>query len=77
MMAVTITEAALGIEDLLAVAGGARVELGEGVGSRIAAGRAVVDRALDAGDAVYGLTTQTVTTTPQCTHNHLYARPFL
>jgi hypothetical protein len=29
MMAVTITEAALGIEDLLAVAGGARVELGE------------------------------------------------
>ena len=58
MMTVTIAEAALGIEDLLAVAGGARVELGEGVGARIAAGRAVVDRALDAGDAVYGLTTQ-------------------
>jgi histidine ammonia-lyase len=58
MTTVTITEAALGIEDLLAVADGALVQLGEGVRARIARGRAVVDRALDAGDAVYGLTTQ-------------------
>jgi histidine ammonia-lyase len=58
MTTVTITEAALGIEDLLAVVGGAPVELDERVRTRIAAGRAVVDRALDAGEAVYGLTTQ-------------------
>lgn len=58
MTTVTITEAALAIEDLLAVVGGARVELDDGVRTRIAAGRAVVDRALDAGEAVYGLTTQ-------------------
>jgi histidine ammonia-lyase len=58
MTTVTITEAGLGIEDLLAVAGGARVELDDGVRARIAASRAVVDRALDAGEAVYGLTTQ-------------------
>lgn len=58
MTTVTITEAALGIEDLLAVVGGARVELDDRVRTRIAASRAVVDRALDAGEAVYGLTTQ-------------------
>jgi histidine ammonia-lyase len=58
MTTVTITEAGMGIEDLLAVAGGARVELAGGVRALIAGGRAVVDRALAAGDAVYGLTTQ-------------------
>ena len=58
MTTVTITEAALGIGDLLAVAGGARVELDDGTRARIAASRAVVDRALTAGEAVYGLTTQ-------------------
>lgn len=58
MATVTITDAPLGIEDLLAVADGARVELDDGTRARIAAGRAVVDRALAAGEAVYGLTTQ-------------------
>jgi histidine ammonia-lyase len=58
MTTVTITEAALAFEDLLAVAGGARVELDDGVRARIAGARAMVDRALDAGEAVYGLTTQ-------------------
>jgi histidine ammonia-lyase len=58
MTSVTITEAPLAVEDLLVVADGARVELGAGVRARIAASRAVVDRALAAGEAVYGLTTQ-------------------
>jgi histidine ammonia-lyase len=58
MMTVTITEAPLAIEDLLAVVGGARVELDDGTRVRIAAGRSVVDRALADGEAVYGLTTQ-------------------
>ena len=46
MTTVTITEAPLAIEDLLAVVDGARVELDEATRARIAAGRAVVDRAL-------------------------------
>jgi len=58
MTTVTITEAALGIEDLLAVVGGARVELDDRIRTRIGVGRAVVDRALAAGETVYGLTTQ-------------------
>jgi histidine ammonia-lyase len=58
MTTVTITEAPLAIEDLLAVTGGARVELDAGTRARIAAGRALVDRALADGEAVYGLTTQ-------------------
>ncbi|HEX7267242.1 MAG TPA: aromatic amino acid lyase, partial [Streptosporangiaceae bacterium] len=58
MTTVTITEAPLAIEDLLAVVGGARVELDGGTRARIAASRAVVDRALAGGEAVYGLTTQ-------------------
>jgi hypothetical protein len=40
MTTVTITEAPLAIEDLLAVAGGARVELDGGTRARIAASRA-------------------------------------
>jgi hypothetical protein len=39
MTTVTITEAPLGIEDLLAVTGGARVELDDGTRARIAASR--------------------------------------
>lgn len=58
MTTVTITEAPLTIEDLLALVDGARVELDDGVRATIAASRAVVERALTAGDAVYGLTTQ-------------------
>ncbi|GAA4287649.1 aromatic amino acid ammonia-lyase [Georgenia daeguensis] len=58
MAVVTITESPLSIEQLLAVVRGARVELDDGARGRIAAGRAVVEKALDAGDAVYGLTTQ-------------------
>src|SRR2546430_16961714 len=58
MTTVTITEAPLAIEDLLAVVGGARVELDDGTRARIAASRAMVDRAVADGEAVYGLTTQ-------------------
>jgi histidine ammonia-lyase len=58
MTTVMITAAPLAIEDLLAVADGAQVELDDGARAKIAASRAVVDRALSAGDAVYGLTTQ-------------------
>lgn len=54
----TINSAALTIDDVAAVAAGARVGLGPDAYDRIAAARAVVDRALEAGDAVYGLTTQ-------------------
>ena len=58
MTTVMITEVPLAIEDLLAVVDGAQVELDDGARAKIAAGRAVVDRALTAGEAVYGLTTQ-------------------
>jgi len=58
MTTMTITEAPLAVEDLLAVVDGARVELDDGARARIAASRAVVDRALTGGEAVYGLTTQ-------------------
>jgi histidine ammonia-lyase len=58
MTTITITEAPLALDDLLAVIDGAQVGLGESARVRIAAGRAVVDRTLAAGEAVYGLTTQ-------------------
>ena len=58
MSTVTITEEPLGLENLLAIVDGARVELTDGVRSAMAASRAVVDRALANSDAVYGLTTQ-------------------
>lgn len=58
MRTVTISEAPLAVEDLLAVVDGARVELDQPVRARIAAGRTLVDRALTADDEVYGLTTQ-------------------
>ena len=58
MSTVTITDAPLSIEELLAVADGAPVELAPAARAAIQAGRAVVDKALASGDAVYGLTTQ-------------------
>ena len=58
MSTVTITEEPLGLDSLLAIVDGARVELTDGVRTAIAASRAVVDRALANSDAVYGLTTQ-------------------
>jgi histidine ammonia-lyase len=56
MGTVTITEQPLALEDLLAIVGGARVELADGVRTAIMASRAVVDHALASNDAVYGLT---------------------
>ena len=58
MSTVTITEEPLRLEDLLAIVAGARVELADGVRSKIATSRAVVDRALASNEAVYGMTTQ-------------------
>jgi histidine ammonia-lyase len=58
MTTVRITAAPMPVEDLLAVVDGARVELDGPARERIAAARAVVDEALAAGSAVYGLTTQ-------------------
>jgi histidine ammonia-lyase len=58
MSTVTITENALALEDLLAIVDGAEVELADSARATIAAGRAVVDRALAGNEAVYGLTTQ-------------------
>jgi histidine ammonia-lyase len=52
-----ITDEPLSIEGLLAVVAGARVELGAAARTRIEAGRAVVERVLASGEAVYGLTT--------------------
>jgi histidine ammonia-lyase len=57
MKAVIITEAPLVVEELVDVVGGAQVELGPEALARIRASRAVVDRALGSGDAIYGLTT--------------------
>jgi histidine ammonia-lyase len=57
MKAVIITEAPLVIEELVDVVHGAQVELGPEALTRIRASRAVVDRALGSGDAIYGLTT--------------------
>jgi histidine ammonia-lyase len=58
MDTVRIGTAALSVEDLVAVVDGARVELDDSALTAMAAARAVVDRALAAGTAVYGLTTQ-------------------
>lgn len=58
MTIVMITEAPLALEKLLAVIDGARVEIDHGVRAKIAASRAVVDRSLAVGEAVYGLTTR-------------------
>ncbi|HEY5186099.1 MAG TPA: aromatic amino acid lyase, partial [Actinomycetes bacterium] len=58
MASVRISEGPLGIDELLAVVDGSPVELDASVRARIAASRDLVDRALAAGGAVYGLTTQ-------------------
>ena len=57
MRVVTITSAPLGLEDLLAVGGGARVGLDDDVRATIAASRAVIDRMLEGNEPVYGLNT--------------------
>jgi histidine ammonia-lyase len=54
---VTVDEAPLTIEELLAVVQGAQVALGPAARSRIHASRAVVDHALATGEPVYGVTT--------------------
>jgi histidine ammonia-lyase len=58
MNPVTISTAWKSIEELLAIVDGARVELADDAHERIAASRAVVDRVLSSGEAVYGLNTQ-------------------
>ncbi len=58
MTTVRIGAAPLSVDDLLAVVDGARVVLERPARDRIAAARAVVDEALAAGSAVYGLTTR-------------------
>jgi histidine ammonia-lyase len=58
MSTVTITDAPMSIEELLAVAEGAPVELAPAARATIQASRAVVDKALAGGDPIYGLTTQ-------------------
>jgi histidine ammonia-lyase len=58
MGSVMVTEAPMGLDELLDVIDGTTVELDPAVRERIAAARALVDRALAGGDAVYGLTTQ-------------------
>jgi histidine ammonia-lyase len=54
---VTVGEPPLTLEELLAVARGARVELSPQAVARVRASRAVVDEVLASGRAVYGLTT--------------------
>lgn len=57
-LAVTIGDGRLSLEQVHAVAhGGARVMLAPEVGERLRAARAVVERSLERGEAVYGLTT--------------------
>jgi histidine ammonia-lyase len=58
MTTVSIGTSPLSIEQLLAVVNGARVELDESARASMAAARAVVDDAVAARTAVYGLTTQ-------------------
>lgn len=58
MRPVTIGAAPMSIEELLAVVAGAPVELDADARDRIAASRAVVDRVLRSGQAVYGINTQ-------------------
>ena len=55
---VTVTGDALVLEDLVAVArGSARAELGTGVGDRMEFSRSVVERAVEADQVMYGVTT--------------------
>ena len=57
MRVVAITSAPLGLEDLLAIADGARVSLADDARAAIAASRAVIDRMLEGTEPVYGLNT--------------------
>ena len=57
MRVVTITAAPLELEDLLAVAAGASIQLADDARATIAASRAVVDRMLEGSEPVYGLNT--------------------
>ena len=54
---VTVDEAPLTVEELLAVVQGAQVALGPAARARIEASRKVVDHALATGERVYGVTT--------------------
>ena len=57
-MTVTLTGNGLTLDDLLRVAReGERVEVDAGVADRVRAGRAIVERVLESGAPVYGLTT--------------------
>lgn len=58
METITITGAALSIEDLLAVVDGAPVELGAEARAKIEASHAVIESALASREPIYGLTTQ-------------------
>jgi histidine ammonia-lyase len=58
MSTVTVSDAPLSIEELLAVVDGAPVELAPTARARIGASRALVDTALASGEPIYGLTTQ-------------------
>ena len=58
MSMVTISDAPMSIEELVAVVDGSPVELAAAARARIEASRAVVDVALASGDAIYGVTTQ-------------------
>ncbi len=58
MTTVVITDEPMSLDDLLAVVQGAQVETDDTVRARMVRSRAVVDHALSANDAVYGLTTQ-------------------
>lgn len=58
MEPITVSDQPLALEELLAVVDGAPVVLGEAARARIAASRALVDVALEAGHPVYGLNTQ-------------------
>jgi histidine ammonia-lyase len=57
MPVVTIDASPLEVEDLLAVARGARIALGDDARATIAASRAVIDRMLERDEPVYGLNT--------------------
>ena len=57
MTPVVISDEPMSLEDLVSIVQGARVAVDDAVRARMAAARAVVDRALAADEAVYGLTT--------------------
>ena len=58
MTTVVISDEPMSLDDLLAIVQGAQVTVSDTVRARMATTRAVVDRALAADEAVYGLTIQ-------------------